>query len=171
MQLKRGLNVAITRNALTQNLATRGRKCDDTHQYCSNTNGCFYPRKPVASKQPTCVESKREVNKVNGKLTETVEDWRRDGWHHTTHHTPPFHSRHTTTTSPHLLVEGGASSSSGQSSQWGQTNRYSKAYESASVPSSTTGTSAITKSAFARSASLARRVMRGQMRVSAIAYS
>lgn len=59
---KRGLNVAITRNAVTQNLATKGRKCDDTHQHCSNTNGCFYPRKPVVSKQPTCVESKRKVN-------------------------------------------------------------------------------------------------------------
>ena len=108
MQLKRGLNVAITRNALTQNLATRGRKCDDTHQYCSNTNGCFNPRKPVASKQPTCVESEQEVNKVNGKLTETVRDWRHGG-----RHTPPFYSRHNTTTRPHLLVEGRASSSSG----------------------------------------------------------
>lgn len=73
MQLKRGLNVAITRNALTQNLAIRGGKCDDTHQYCSNTNGCFYPRKPVTSKQPTCVESEREVNKVNGRLMEAVK--------------------------------------------------------------------------------------------------
>lgn len=89
---KRALNVAITRDTLTQNLATRGRKCDDTHQYCSNTNGCFYPGKPVASKQPTCVESEREVNKVNGRLTETVRDWRHDGRHHSPHHAPPFHS-------------------------------------------------------------------------------
>nr|DAN02263.1 MAG TPA: hypothetical protein [Caudoviricetes sp.] len=88
---KRGLNVAIMRNALTQNLATKGGKCDDMHQYCSNTKRCFYPRKPVASKQPTCVESKREVNKVNGKLTETVRDRHAGGRYHTPHHTPPFH--------------------------------------------------------------------------------
>nr|DAU65738.1 MAG TPA: hypothetical protein [Caudoviricetes sp.] len=31
------------------------RNCDNTHLYCSNTNGCFHPRTPVASKQPTCV--------------------------------------------------------------------------------------------------------------------
>lgn len=36
------------------------------------TQRCFCPRKPVANKQPTCVESEREVNKVNGRLTETV---------------------------------------------------------------------------------------------------
>ena len=67
---------------LTQNLAIKGRKCDDTHQHCSNTNWCFCPRKPVASKQPTCVEGEREVNKVNGRLTETVRDRHRDGRHH-----------------------------------------------------------------------------------------
>ena len=76
---KRGLNVAITRNTLTRHLATRAGKCDDTHQHCSNTNGCFYPRKPVASKQSTCVESEREVNKVNGRLTETVKGQCRSG--------------------------------------------------------------------------------------------
>lgn len=75
MQLKRGLNIAIMRNTLTRHLATKGGKCDDTHQYCSNTNGCFYPRKPVTSKKPACVESEREVNKVNGRLTETVKGY------------------------------------------------------------------------------------------------
>lgn len=82
MQLKRGLNVAIMRNALTRNLATKGGKCDDTHQHCSNTKRCFRPRKLVASKQPTCVESKREVNKVNKRLTETVIGGRRGDRHH-----------------------------------------------------------------------------------------
>ena len=46
------------------------------------TQRVFCPRKPVASKQPTCVESEREVNKVNGVLTETVKDWRHSGRHH-----------------------------------------------------------------------------------------
>ena len=91
MQLKRGLNVAITRNALTQNPVTKGGKCDDTHQYCSNTNGCFYPRKPVASKQPTCVESEREVNKVNGRLMETMRVRARADITCPPRHTPPFH--------------------------------------------------------------------------------
>nr|DAR67720.1 MAG TPA: hypothetical protein [Caudoviricetes sp.] len=91
MQLKRGLNVAITRNALTQNLATKGEKCDDTHQYWSNTNGCFYPRKQVASKQPTCVESKGKANKVNGRLTEAVRDQHPGDRHHSPRRTPPFH--------------------------------------------------------------------------------
>lgn len=91
MQPKWGLNVAITRNTLTQNLAIKGEKCDDTHQYCSNTNGCFCPRKQVASKQPTCVESEREVNKVNERLTEAVKG--RHAAIRTTrpHHTPPFY--------------------------------------------------------------------------------
>nr|DAS08677.1 MAG TPA: hypothetical protein [Caudoviricetes sp.] len=34
------------------------------------TQRCFCPRKSVASKQPTCVESEREVNKVNERLTD-----------------------------------------------------------------------------------------------------
>lgn len=83
MQLKRGLNVAITRNTLTQNLATRGRKCDDTHQYCSNTNGCFHPGKPVASKQSACVESKRKVNESCERSAHEPTSL--------TPHTPPFH--------------------------------------------------------------------------------
>nr|DAQ51875.1 MAG TPA: hypothetical protein [Caudoviricetes sp.] len=66
----------------------KGGKCDDTHQYCSNTNGCFCPSAPVANKQPTCVESKLEANKMNSRLTETVRDRRRDG----RHHTPPTHT-------------------------------------------------------------------------------
>nr|DAV39965.1 MAG TPA: hypothetical protein [Caudoviricetes sp.] len=65
-------------------LCYKGRKCDDTHQHCSNTNGCFVPRTPVASKQPTCVESEREVNKskrkVNGNCERSVC---RGGRHHT----------------------------------------------------------------------------------------
>lgn len=39
------------------------------------TQRVFCPRKPVASKQPTCIESEQEVNKVNGKLTEAVRAW------------------------------------------------------------------------------------------------
>nr|DAS60887.1 MAG TPA: hypothetical protein [Caudoviricetes sp.] len=35
-------------------------------------------RRPVASKQPTCVESEQGVNKVKGRLTETVRDRRHD---------------------------------------------------------------------------------------------
>nr|DAK21406.1 MAG TPA: hypothetical protein [Caudoviricetes sp.] len=65
--------------------------------------------KPVASKQPTCVESKREVNKMNGRLTETVRGWH--GWDR--HHTPITHRISTADaphmTRPHLLVEGRAS--------------------------------------------------------------
>lgn len=94
----------------------KGRKCDDTHQYCSNTNECFHPRTPVASKQPTCVENKRRVNKVNRKLMETVRGWYATGT------TRPIAHRPSTADAPRrrcptLHGEGGASSSSGQSSQ------------------------------------------------------
>nr|DAO87855.1 MAG TPA: hypothetical protein [Caudoviricetes sp.] len=41
------------------------------------------------------MESEREVNEVNGKLTEAVRDRRRDGQYRLPHHTPPFyHPRH-----------------------------------------------------------------------------
>lgn len=54
---------------------------------------------------------------MNKRLTETVKDRHAMADTARPHHTPPFYGRHTTTTRPHLLVEGEASSSSGQSSQ------------------------------------------------------
>ena len=95
-KLRHGLFAAIPTKTLRQEVLLQAEKCGDTHQHCSNTNGCFYPRTPVASKQPTCVKSKREVNKVNRRLTGTVKD--RHAWRlppHA-HRAPPFnHLRHT----------------------------------------------------------------------------
>lgn len=45
------------------------------------TQRCPLSRKLVASEQPTCVESEREVNKVNERLTGTVRDRHRDQHH------------------------------------------------------------------------------------------
>ena len=77
--------VAITPKILQRSHLLREEGDCRIHTNIVVTQRGVCPRKPVASKQPTCVESKRKVNKVNGVLTETV---RCQHSHRPTTHTP-----------------------------------------------------------------------------------
>lgn len=77
--------VAITPKTLQHSHLPRGGGVCGIYTNIVVTQRCFCPRKPIVSKQPTCVESKREVN----ENCEGSALWRSTPL--TPHHTPPFY--------------------------------------------------------------------------------
>lgn len=67
MQLKRGLNVAITRNTLTQHLATRAESVTTRTNIVVTQTDVFTLESQLLANNP-------HAWKVNGRLTETVRD-------------------------------------------------------------------------------------------------